>query len=188
MDIYLIRHTKTDTINGLCYGQADVPLRPSFATEAEQVINKLPDLSMETTRIFSSPLSRCRQLADRLSDVVITDGRLLELDFGDWEKQCFDEIDSALLNVWTHNFVLQAPPNGESFSDLVQRVAHFWGDLIALDLSLVVVVTHAGVIRALLAHILNLPLANAFQFRVDPGSVHKLQFLADYTFINYLNH
>ena len=56
-----------------------------------------------------------------------------------------------------------------------------------LDSEQVVVVTHAGVIRALLAHILKLPLANAFQFRIDSGSIHKLQHIDHYTFINYLN-
>ena len=49
------------------------------------------------------------------------------------------------------------------------------------------IITHAGVIRALFAHILKLPTANAFQFRVDVGSVHKLQHLDNYTYINYIN-
>jgi len=51
----------------------------------------------------------------------------------------------------------------------------------------ILIITHAGVIRALLAYILKLPPANAFQFRVDVGSVHKLQHLDNYTYINYIN-
>jgi alpha-ribazole phosphatase len=35
--------------------------------------------------------------------------------------------------------------------------------------------------------VLQLPPANAFQFRVDVGSVHKLQHINDYTYVNYLN-
>jgi alpha-ribazole phosphatase len=48
-------------------------------------------------------------------------------------------------------------------------------------------ITHAGVIRALLTHILQLPPGNAFKFRVDVGLVHKLQHINDYTYIQYVN-
>ena len=34
MNIYLIRHTSVDVPKGLCYGQSDVPLRPTFEIEA----------------------------------------------------------------------------------------------------------------------------------------------------------
>ena len=34
MNIYLIRHTSVDVPKGLCYGQSDVPLRPTFEAEA----------------------------------------------------------------------------------------------------------------------------------------------------------
>jgi alpha-ribazole phosphatase len=94
------------------------------------------------------------------------------------------------LQQWTDNFVHVAPPNGESFMDLCRRAGSFWQDVVhgmhpASDR--ILIITHAGVIRALLAHILELPPANAFQFRVDVGSVHKLQLLDHYTYINTIN-
>ena len=188
MDIYLIRHTKTDTLTGLCYGQSDVALADSFLEEAHQLQLKLPTLKSDRL-VLSSPLSRCVQLAEWLSDKVTIDVRLLELDFGDWESRRFDDIDVDVLQKWTHDFVHQAPPNGESFIDLCQRAGSFWQDLVfEMHVSeQVLIITHAGVIRALLAHILKLPPANAFQFRVDVGSVHKLQHLDNYTYINYIN-
>ncbi|NOT84861.1 MAG: alpha-ribazole phosphatase, partial [Methylococcaceae bacterium] len=138
--------------------------------------------------VFSSPLSRCVQLARTFSANVITDARLLEINFGDWENQRFDALDEHDLRHWTEHFVQIPPPNGESFSDLVTRAGNFWQDLIVNNAAQVLIITHAGVIRALLAHILGLPLANAFQFKVDVGSVHKLQTLNNYTYIHYLNH
>jgi alpha-ribazole phosphatase len=189
MDIYLIRHTKTDTLKGLCYGQSDVGLADSFLEEAQQLKQKLPEIKPNSL-IFSSPLTRCVQLAGKLSDKVTTDTRLSELDFGDWEYRRFDDIDVYVLQQWTDNFVHVAPPNGESFTDLCQRAGAFWQDRVhgmPPELEQMLIVTHAGVIRALLAHILKLPLANAFQFRVDVGSVHKLQYLDNYTYINYIN-
>lgn len=189
MDIYLIRHTKTDTLQGLCYGQTDVALAKSFLEEAQLLQQKLPELKSNSL-VFSSPLTRCVQLAERLSDNVSIDVRLLELDFGDWESRFFDDLDVDALQQWTDNFVYVAPPNGESFIDLCQRVGSFWQDLMQGMLSKpeqILIITHAGVIRALLAYILKLPPANAFQFRVDVGSVHKLQHLDNYTYINYIN-
>ena len=189
MDIYLIRHTKTDTLKGLCYGQSDVALAKCFFEEAHQLQQKLPKLKANSL-LFSSPLTRCVKLAERFSECVKTDPRLLELDFGDWENRCFDDIDADVLQQWTADFVHIAPPNGESFIDLCQRVGDFWQDVVhgmPTTTEQIVIITHAGVIRALLAHILKLPPANAFQFRVDVGSVHKLQHLNNYTYINYIN-
>lgn len=34
MEIVLIRHTSVDVPPGVCYGQTDVPLKPSFEQEA----------------------------------------------------------------------------------------------------------------------------------------------------------
>jgi alpha-ribazole phosphatase len=186
MDIYLIRHTKTATEQGLCYGQSNVALAGSFPKEAHQLQQKLPEFKQESL-VFSSPLSRCVQLAERFSSTVVTDARLLELDFGDWEGLRFDAIEAGVLKQWTNNFVQAAPPNGESFTDLCRRAGFFWQDLLGREAEHVLIITHAGVIRALLAHILTLPPANAFQFRVDPGSVHKFQHLDNYTYINYIN-
>jgi alpha-ribazole phosphatase len=189
MDIYLIRHTKTNTLKGLCYGQTDVELADSFLEEANQLQQKLPGL-MPYSLVFSSPLTRCVQLAKRFSQNVIIDPRLSELDFGDWERTRYDDIDAAVLQHWTDNFVHVAPPNGESFIDLCQRAGLFWQDVLQgvyPASEQIVIITHAGVIRALLAHILELPPAHAFQFRVDVGSVHKLQHLDNYTYISYIN-
>jgi alpha-ribazole phosphatase len=186
MDIYLIRHTKTATEQGLCYGQSNVALADNFLEEARQLQQKLPKFKQETL-IFSSPLTRCVQLAETFSGTVTTDARLLELDFGDWEGLRFDAIEAGLLQQWTDNFVHAAPPNGESFSDLCLRAGLFWRDLLSREAEQALVITHAGVIRALLVYILKLPPARAFQFRVDPGSVHKFQHLDNYTYINYIN-
>ena len=186
MEIYLIRHTQTATPKGLCYGQTDVDLADSFSAESEKVRQKLPELKFDS-RVFSSPLSRCAQLAECLAKEIIFDDRLLEVNFGDWENQPFDALDSEFFRHWTEHFVTVPPPNGESFTDLCHRAEQFWQAIINLNISQVFVITHAGIIRALLARILQLPPANAFQIRVDCGSVHKLQRVADYTHIHYLN-
>jgi alpha-ribazole phosphatase len=202
MDIYLIRHTQTATDPGLCYGQSDIALADSFSDEMASLHDKLPEFD-DDCKVFSSPLTRCLQLAETFSDTVTTDARLQELDFGEWEGKRFDDIDAAVLQHWTDNFVTAAPPNGENFEDLYQRAGSFWQDLLASATApcvalppasmqstgpkQVLVITHAGIIRALLARALNLPLANSFQLRIDSGSVHKLRQADDYLYIEYIN-
>jgi alpha-ribazole phosphatase len=187
MDIYLIRHTKTNTIDGLCYGQSNVELADTFSSETRAIKGKLPDLT-ENCLIYSSPLSRCLDLAETFQQQLMIDERLLEVNFGDWEGSRFDDINQKTLQHWAANFVTYAPPNGESFNDLCLRVGAFWEELIATSpAEQVLVITHAGVIRALFAHVLQLPPANAFKFRVDVGSVHKLEHSNDYTYLHYTN-
>ena len=186
MDIYLIRHTRTATAAGLCYGQSDVALASSFSEDLSALQQKLPELTAGCV-VFSSPLARCTQLAATLSATMATDDRLLELNFGQWEGRRFDEIEADRLRQWTDHFVESGPPDGESFTDLYQRIGEFWHDLLQGHHEQVLIVTHAGAIRALLARVLALPLANAFQLRIDPGSVHKLRHQNHYTYIDYLN-
>lgn len=187
MDIYLIRHTKTAAINGLCYGQTDVALADTFAAEAQAIFKKLPDLS-DNCLVYSSPLSRCLRLAEIFQQPVIVDDRLREVNFGDWENVRFDEIDQQALQHWTKHFVTQPPPNGESFNELCRRVGEFWDELTAsTPARQIVLIVHAGVIRSMLTHVLQLPPKNAFSLRVDAGSLHKLRYENDYTYIDYIN-
>ncbi len=186
MDIYLIRHTQTATDPGLCYGQSDIALVYSFPDDIAGLHDKLLDFD-DDCKVFSSPLTRCLQLAKTFSDTLTTDPRLQELNFGEWEGKRFDDIDTHVLQHWIDNFVTAAPPKGENFEDLYQRAGSFWQDLLSTESVQVLVITHAGVIRALLAHALNLPLANSFQLRIDSGSVHKLRKADDYLYIEYIN-
>jgi alpha-ribazole phosphatase len=187
VDIYLIRHTKTATPAGLCYGRTNVGLAHSFPDDRQQLLDKLP-LFSENSLVYTSPLSRCLILAQSLGYPVIEDDRLLEIDFGAWENQQFADINPEHLKIWTANFVTTSPPNGESFNDLCQRVGHFWDELLLTSkLEPILMIVHAGVIRALLAHVLQLPPANAFQFAVDYGSVHKLRVVDGYTYVDYVN-
>ncbi len=187
MDIYLIRHTRTNTVQGLCYGQSDVQLASTFEDEAQTLSNKIPPLSTDCL-VISSPLNRCLLLAQTFQRKIITDQRLQEMSFGDWENQFFDDIDEAQLKHWADNFVTISPPNGENFTHLCQRVADFWCELLATKpAEQIVLITHAGVIRALLTEVLKLLPEHSFHIRVDFGSVHKLQHSNDYTYVHYLN-
>lgn len=185
MEIYLVRHTQVGVEKGTCYGQTDVPLADSFAEEFEVVRRKLPELGSYV--IYSSPLGRCRILAEKLnSNPVKLDPRLMELDFGIWEMQCWDDIGAGDVRAWTADFVNQCCPGGESYRDQFQRTVAFWEDWSRSPRN-GVVVTHAGVIRALLAHLLSIPLEKSLWIGVDYGSVTKIHLLEEVPSIDYIN-
>lgn len=172
MEIYLVRHTETVCEKGICYGQTDVALKESFLEQFESIKNQIPVDSI----IYSSPLSRCMLLANYLSPNIITDSRLMEMNFGDWEMKNWDAIPEADFTPWMTDFVNVAVPNGESFVDLHQRVTDFLTtDFSKNNSNSITIVTHAGVIRSILCKLSNLPLKDAFTNKVDFGDVIKLK-------------
>lgn len=186
MEIYLVRHTTVDIEPGLCYGQSDVPLSTSFATEAETVREKL--MPLDGFFVYSSPLSRCWKLVEFLhSGAVRIDPRLLEMHFGIWEQRHWDDIGDEHLKIWMADFVNQQCSGGESYRDVFERVVAFWNELRQQEFDRVLIVTHGGVIRALLTHLLDIPLQNAFRIVIDFGSVTKIRELDYGPVIDYVN-
>lgn len=169
MQVYLIRHTKPDIAKGICYGQTDVPVDAAlFEEELKRIQSTLPD---DIQCYYSSPLTRCIQLAKRLSSVVVTDPRLLELNFGKWEGQAWDDIDRTELDPWMENFVDLAPPKGESYVELYNRMLAFMEALLEKEVQTVAVITHAGVIRSFISWLLDLELNKSFRIDLSYGAV-----------------
>ncbi|OUD15765.1 alpha-ribazole phosphatase [Thioflexithrix psekupsensis] len=186
MDIFLIRHTRVQVAEGTCYGQTDVRLSDTFDAEFAAIQAKLPVFS-QPVQVISSPLSRCLQLAARLSYKIKTDPRIMELHFGDWEMKSWEDLTNKQISQWAEDYIHSAPPNGESYQALYDRCTAFWTELVAQELEQVVIVTHTGVIRALVAHVLELPLHKSFSLHFDYGAVSHLVFHRDWTRVVYLN-
>ncbi|HYD33464.1 MAG TPA: alpha-ribazole phosphatase [Methylophilaceae bacterium] len=192
MRLHLVRHTVPDILPGICYGQTDVNVADTYTHDVEIVLEKLARI--QPAVIYSSPLIRCSQLAEAIAAPkfceVQHDSRLMELNFGDWELKAWDDIPRGLMDVWAEDLVRQAPPSGESFHALFMRVQGFLEEVttnpsyIGKD---VVALTHAGVIRAMLSHALNLPLADSFRFQIDYGSVTSISIEKAITQVLYVN-
>lgn len=196
MELYLVRHTTPDIAKGVCYGKSDIDVAAhSFAAELEAICHKLAgitSLAIDSSAIYSSPMQRCTKLADELASSLnlsppTQDPRLVELDFGDWELCSWDDIPRDAFDAWAHDHVDQAPPNGESFYALHQRAAAFLAEVSAKPASACVVVTHGGVIRALLGEVLGLPLIDTFRFQIDFASVTQLLIDEKVRRVGYVN-
>ncbi|MFM9836003.1 MAG: alpha-ribazole phosphatase [Methylophilaceae bacterium] len=187
MKLTLIRHTALQVASGICYGQSDIDVAASFPQELATLKTALIDTKFEA--IYTSPLQRCTRLASGLNmGDTQTDTRLKELDFGDWEMQTWDDIPRDIFDAWALDYANISPPNGETFSQLQQRGLSFLenmrhqhpnGNIFA--------VTHGGMIRALVAHVLDMPLKKLFRMSIDYGSLTQLEFGSSVPKVNYVN-
>ena len=176
MELHLIRHTTPAIDKGICYGQSDIPLENTFTVEFNRILENIPS---GTEIIYSSPLTRCSQLAcalgAQLNLPVVHDHRIMELNFGDWEMNQWDKIDQSVLMHWMENYVSIPCPNGESYRDLALRVKTFLSDIAIQNYTSAIIVSHAGTIRAIYSAILELPLEESFDLKIEYGGYVHLR-------------
>jgi alpha-ribazole phosphatase len=175
MNIYLIRHTEVYNPNKLCYGQSEIPLAENFTAHFDWLQDSLASSLESPVAYYSSPFRRCSKLADYLSNGnFITDERIAELHFGAWEMQAWDKIKPKELEAWMADFVNYKIDKGENFIELYERSTAFFEDILATANKDIMVVTHAGVIRSILAYVLDFPLENAFNLEINYSSITKI--------------
>ncbi|MEP9353264.1 histidine phosphatase family protein [Xanthobacter sp. KR7-65] len=178
---FLVRHGETDwNVVGRLQGRRDVPLNALGRIQAAQVGRVLNQLAGDPRALsyVSSPLSRAvetmRILRTDLDLPVAdftTDIRFAEISFGIWEGQTWPELRRR-----DHDAVRRrdrdpwnfAPPGGESYGTLCARVSAACAE-IPND---AVIVTHGGVIRALLHVKAGMPQAEAALLPVRQGAVY----------------
>lgn len=187
MDIYLIRHTSVDVPKGLCYGQSDVPLANTFEEEAKVIQTKLPSTQVDFD-LHSSPLSRCTHLMEFLlpEKAFQTDKRWMEMNFGDWEMKLWNDIPEEESQLWMQDFVNVATPNGESFSQMIERVKAVWETTLQETTNDKIIVCHGGVLRTILHLILEIPAQKVFAVDIDYGAVIKIQYQYGFFKVKFL--
>ncbi len=166
MILHLVRHPKPDVLPGICYGQLDVA-----GLDVEGTAANLRVLLPAGLPVWSSPLQRCLALARALHPQAISDYRLAELNFGSWEGCRWDDIDRSELDAWAADVAGYAPPGGESPRSLQARALEF---IATINVPEAIVVTHAGIIRTLIAHWRNLPPAQWPSLEIPYGSCTRI--------------
>lgn len=150
MALILIRHTRPEGAEGLCYGRTDLALAEGFEAEAARLAAELP----AAVRLVTSPLSRCARLAAWLGAArglaVETDPRLAEMDFGAWEGRAWAAIPRGELDAWAADLTGARPHGGETVAELAARARAALAEAAAGPVP-ALVVTHAGIIKAALA-------------------------------------
>lgn len=170
--LILIRHTRVDVPKGMIYGNSNVDLAPTFEKEAAIILNQI---NSPFDAVYSSTLTRCKILAEKISSKVILDNRLKELNFGNWEGKYWNEIDQTTeAKQWFENYINEKCPNGESYIDLLERTNDFLKELSLKNYENVCIVSHGGPIRAFIVAIEGISPEKAFDRKIDFGEIIQL--------------
>ena len=172
MELFVIRHTEVDNPENLCYGNIEMPLVKNYEKITKKFFDNLPK---NIEKIFSSPSKRCTDLLECMNLEFSKRTELKELDFGDWEGRRWSEINKADLNTWMNDFIYKSPKNGEKMIDLYNRVIDFTKNIFTMNLSKVLFVTHAGVIRALLSKGLEISLEDTFNIKINHDEIFSFR-------------
>ena|ERR1700744_1333743 len=173
-----IRHAPV-TVSGCFCGQSDPQLDSTITQDYGSIAGALP----EASPVYVSPMIRTTQTLDRLVQAgfrpgpVSTSALIIEQNFGRLEGERYD---SVILPETAEGLAAWRPPDGESFTELVERVRSFMAKECRMtggtDVS---VISHAGVIRAALAVALNIAPSHALAFTIEPLSRTALTFSSD---------
>ncbi len=168
--LYLLRHGEI-AIQGILAGKTDIDLSENGWLQLWQASQQLPKIS----HCISSPLQRCQKFATAFSlknkTSLKLEASLQEMNFGDWDGKPYQTLwknkenkqEISIGDFWQNPWQNPAP-NGEDITDFVKRIDAWWLQwLTTAPNGNTLVVSHGGVIKHLIARVLNMPI---------PGTAH----------------
>lgn len=177
--LLLIRHAETDMAGRFC-GHSDPDLNEQGRQQLAGLLNTLSDHAIR--RVYTSDLRRAQQTAEAIAKhfgaVLHIRPGLREIHFGLWEGLSWNEVEAAdpiLAKNWAAEYPHASAPQGESFRRFLTRVG---GEIACLleeaTQPPIVVVTHAGFIRAVLTKWCKVSEQEAWYRTKDYGAVVAL--------------
>lgn len=172
--LILARHAQVDSrYAGRFLGSTDAPLSDLGRRQAAALAGTVRRKHVDA--FCASPLRRARQTAELLGAEAQSDADLREIDFGRWEGCSFEEISTGgqaeRIDRWRRFDLEFCFPGGESLGGFVARVARAADRLAAGPSKTTLAVTHGGVIRAIICHLLGLEAKHYLRFEVPPASI-----------------
>jgi probable phosphomutase (TIGR03848 family) len=177
--LLLVRHGHTPTAGKVLTGwERGVHLTERGRGQAEELARRLDGVPIDA--VYSSPLERCRETAAPLSRARGIATRvhrgLIETGYGDWTGRSIPQLRrTKLWRTLQHTPSAIRFPGGETLRDVqaraldaVETIAGAHAD------ATVVVVTHADVVRLLLAHFAGVHLDLFERFIVEPASISAI--------------
>jgi alpha-ribazole phosphatase len=174
----LLRHGETELGGGLRGSLDDALTDIGWAQMRAAVVDAGP-----WNRIISSPLQRCARFAEELAETVKLplhlEPDLQELHFGEWEGRSaaqLMETDAEGLGLFWADPYTFTPPQGEPLPMFSARVL---GAVLRLQQAYagerVLLVSHGGVMRLLLAQARGLPREQLLQVEAGHGALLSIQ-------------
>lgn len=165
-------------------GSLDPELSPRGRRQTDLLVSHLrAHLTPTVAAIYSSPLRRAAQTADQIAATygipVVHEPDLREMSLGKWEGMTVAEIQATYpgcYEQWLEDPLAFPAPGGEDLRSFERRVvgalermrdAHPKADLI--------VVSHGGVIKALLCFALGLDVRYLFRLKQDNTAINQIE-------------
>ena len=182
----MVRHGPTHAKSMV--GWSDIPADLSDTAAIGRLRAFLPDAP-----VVSSDLIRAAATADALNPNIRLphDQSLREINFGDWELRTFSEIeaeDPTRIRAYWETPGHVAPPNGESWNAVRQRVDDAIDRYLRHGHENLIVVAHFGVILTQVQRALAIGAYEAFSHRIDNLSVTVLDTGGDGWNADPINH
>ncbi|WP_010248175.1 alpha-ribazole phosphatase [Acetivibrio cellulolyticus] len=194
MELILVRHGETDSNKRQTYlGWTDAELNENGVQQVQFLRDRLKGTKIDG--IYSSPLKRAMQTAkiineDYKLDIKCSQG-LKERNFGIWDDLTYKELTEQYpteYSEWVSDWVKYRIKDGESAEDAYDRAAAFIDELLKNGGDGVfLIVTHLGVIRFILAYLLNMGIGSSWRFRVDNASITRVEIKDGYSVLTMLN-
>jgi broad specificity phosphatase PhoE len=181
--LYLIRHGEVEERYHRVFGgsRIDMGLSPLGHQQAQAASDWLKDTPMDA--IYASPLKRVQEtlapLAVRTGLKPINIPALREVDFGDWTGYRWEGVQEHFgvsAFDWLEIIESEGIPNGESAAELEQRVQPALLKILQDNPHRrIAVFCHGGIIRVILALMLQQPLRQMAHFNIDYGSISVVE-------------
>lgn len=176
--IDLIRHG--EPVGGRKYrGQIDDPLSNKGWTQMRQAVADHKPWDV----IISSTLSRCIEFAQELGQrhaiEVIREPRFIEIGFGEWEGRTANELaqeDARQVQRFLADPLNNTPRGAETLYEFEARIIGAWNDVLQQHAGRhVLLVGHAGMMRMILRHVLDMPLERMFRIQVANAAITRIR-------------
>jgi alpha-ribazole phosphatase len=192
--LLLIRHAQpSEDARGRCYGTLDIGLSVRGQRRAQLLARTLDRIPL--VAVYSSPSTRALDTASPLAAAhqlkPSVDDALREIDFGKLEGRSYDEIQAAypdLYRSWMETPTRVEFPGGESYTQLRVRA------LVALEAirarhrgALAAIVSHGGILRAMLADCLRMPDEAIFRIDQSYGALSIIDWIDSTPLVRVVN-
>ena len=181
--VYLVRHGQTAwNKEEIFRGRTDVPLDETGRKQAELAAEYFK--GMDIHRIYSSPLSRAWETAQKIAElqnlrVEPLEG-IVDLSFGNWEGHSHQEIrrnDQETYRLWREEPHRVRLPGGESLEDVRIRAMASLEEVIRNhNEKTLVLVSHRVVNKVLICGILGLDNSHFWQIAQDTTAINLIQY------------
>ncbi|WP_432401706.1 alpha-ribazole phosphatase [Wukongibacter sp. M2B1] len=182
LNVTFVRHGESDmNKKGVYCGWTNSILTKEGIIQAEEVDKKLADEKFDL--IISSDLDRCLKTAEIINrshkKEIIKETALKELNFGDWEGLNYNAICNNYpkeVNLWRDDYINFKIPKGESLIEMHNRVNKGFNEIIdKISEGNILIVSHSGVIRSILAQQVCGGVEGVWKFKIDNCGIARLQ-------------